>query len=280
MKNLSLMLITLTFLCCCIPTAEKIIKDAYRYEQQNKFELAEQQYIKIIVKYPRSKFSAEAMYRIGLIYKDIKKDFTQATFWFNQLISRYPDNKFVPMAQVAIMESPDYTGAIDGNLLLLGDVETSGKNMRIKTLFQKLDYNLYLSISTLFAGEKFVREEKTYYLKSNDEIRVYYRDPRISTTQLDFTTILKYPLEVGNSWNTYKEKKSVTYTIVAKDLEVKIGNTKYNNCIKLLETYKNTTGIKYIYYAPNIGCIKITTSTKDNPHKEFPTVCLISHGGV
>jgi len=42
-----------------------------------------------------------------------------------------------------------------------------------------------------------------------------------------------------------------------------------------MEKFDNSVGIKYLYYAPNIGCIKISTASSEKPDKEYISVQAI-----
>jgi tetratricopeptide (TPR) repeat protein len=252
-----------------------LLNRAKKFEKQKSYDKAEKIYLSLVIKYPQENFVAEAMYNLGNIYKDIKKDYSQSRMWFSQVITKFPTSDYAKFSYVSILESPDYLGLLDGNMTVLGDIESFGKNMKIKTEIKKLDYNLYLSNQNLFAGEKFVREEKRYYLKTNNEIREYLVDPRNIVGQEVYTVVLKYHYNQGMSWTTKKDNKNVTYTIVATDLNLKIREKNFDGCIKVMEKIDGAYGVKYLYYAPNVGCIKITTATLENLSKEHVTVEII-----
>ncbi|MCX7941385.1 MAG: hypothetical protein N2555_06410 [Endomicrobia bacterium] len=271
---LRLIIIFIIFLLCisCIPP-KMLMEQAKRDEQNQRFDKAEQKYLTIIIKHNKSEYVPEAKYRLGLLYKDVKKDYLQARMWFNEIISRHPDSEYVKPAEVGILESPDYIGAIDGNIITIGDIESGGKNMRLATEFKKLDYNLYIGKYKLFAGEKVVKTYDRYYLKENGEIREYTVNPKTSTSK-NYTVMIKYPVETNTSWTTQKDNKQVAYTIVAKDLQLKLQNKTFDGCIKVREYIKGEKGIRFIYYAPNKGCVRITTAMLDEP-KEYTVMELI-----
>ncbi len=255
---------------------KSLIENALKDEKNERYDSAQQKYLTIIVKYPKSDFVLEAKYRLGLIYKDVKKDYFQARMWFSQVVNYHQESEFVKFAKVGILESPDYVGAIDGNVIILGDIESRGKNMKSVFEFKKLDFDLYRCGCKLYAGEKLVREEERFYLKTEDEIREYFENPKNSTKKdLKYTIIYKTPSEIGNSWSTIKENKEVSYKIVDTSLRLKFAKKEFENCIKVLERYKNETGIRYLYYAPNKGCVRITTSSTKNPDKEFTVLELV-----
>lgn len=255
---------------------KSLIKNALKDEQNKNYDSAEQKYLTIIVKYPKSDYVVEAKYRLGLIYKDVKKDYFQARMWFSQVVNHHQESEFAKFAKVGILESPDYIGAIDGNVIILGDIESGGKNMKSVFEFKKLDFDLYKCSCKLYAAETLVRKEEKFYLKTENEIREYFENPKSSQKKdLKYTIIYKDPQEVGKSWRTFKENKEVSYTIVETSLRLKFTKTEFENCIKILERYKNETGIRYLYYAPNKGCVKITTSSIKNPDKEYVVLELV-----
>ncbi len=276
MKTKKLVFITLFIITSCIGP-DGILKKAIQYEQKQKYELAEQQYLKLILKFPNHELTAEAMYRLGLIYKNVKQDFVQSQMWFKQVVNKFPNSKYKELAEIGLIESPDYSGVLDGNKVILGDSETQGRNMLLIAEYKKLDYNLYVGHLHLYAGKKFVREEKKYYLKIGTEIREY---PQLPKEGIPYVVILKLPYRKNNVWKTYKEGKTVFYKIVADEIQVTITGKTFNNCIKVVEQYEGSTGIKNIYYAPNVGCIRITTGSIAQPDKEYPVSEFVLEGGV
>jgi len=146
------------------------MKKALKNEKNQRYDIAEKNYLTIIIKYPTSDYVAEAKYRLGLLYKDVKKDYLQARMWFSQVVNQHKDTEFIKLAEVGILESPDYSGALDNNRVVLGDVDSLGRNMKIVTEFKKLDCDLYECNLKLFAGEILVKQEKRYYLKKGNEV--------------------------------------------------------------------------------------------------------------
>ncbi|MCX7910275.1 MAG: hypothetical protein N2505_01655 [Endomicrobia bacterium] len=273
MKILLYFLVIFIFSCS---NPKNLLESGIKNEQEGNYEEAERKYLTIVVKFPQSEYAPEAKYRLGLIYKDIIKNYQQANMWFSEIIKNHKETKFYKLAEVGILESPDYLGALDNNKIILGDVESGGKNMKMMIEFKKIDFDLYSYKCKLYAGEKLVRQEDRFYLKTGQEIREYSVNPKTSKEKdLRYTLILKLPVEVGNKWKTSKENREVTYTIVATDLTVKFKNKIFSNCIKILESYKGQQGIRYLYYASNKGLIKITTSSLRNPQQEFPVLEFI-----
>lgn len=273
MKNFFIFLGLIFIFCCSNP--KSLIKNAIKDEQDKNYDSAEQKYLTIVLKYPRSDYAAEAKYRLGLLYKDFKKDYIQARMWFLQVVNYYQESEFVKFAKVGILESPDYIGTIDGNIVVLGDVESHGKNMRSVFEFKKIDFDLYQCNCKLYAGEKLVRQEIRFYLKIENEIREYSENPKVGKKELKYTIVYKDPPDIGNNWSTIKENRDVSYTITDTGLKLKFQKTEFENCIKVLESYKGEQGIRYLYYAPDKGCVKITTSSLKNPKQEFTVLELV-----
>lgn len=270
MKTITI--IFLFFIISC-SSPKMLIEQAKKDEQRQRYDSAEQKYLTIIIKHNQSEYTSEAKYRLGLLYKDVKKDYLQARMWFNEVITRHPDSEFVKLAEVGILESPDYTGVLDGNVTVLGDVESYGRNMKLTTEYTKLDYNLYIGKYKLYAGDKLVRQYEKYYLKQGDEIKEFDVNPQKVAVK-DYTVIMKYPVKPDISWLTKKDNKEVVYTIVATDLQIKLRDKVFNDCVKLKEYVKGEKGIRFIYYAPNKGCVRITTAVVGST-KEFPVVEII-----
>lgn len=267
------LLILLFFVGCSNPN--NLLESGKKYEQIGLYNKAEQKYLTVVVNFPKSPQVPEAKYRLGLLYKDVMKDYVQASMWFSDILKNHKETEFYKLADVCLLESPDYVGALDGNLVVLGDKESGGKNMKITYEFKKIDFDLYSVIFRLFAGEKLIRQERKFYLKTNGEIREYNINPKTQKKDLKYTLIFKLPVEKGRRWTTKKEDKETVYTIVDTGLTVRLKNKIFENCIKISENYKGETGIRYLYYAPNKGCIKIATSSLRNPQEEFTVLELI-----
>lgn len=267
-------LFTFVFILFSCTNPKMLLKTAIKDEKKQKYDSAEQKYLTIIIKYSDSECVPEAKYRLGVIYKDIKKDYLQAQMWFSDIINRHKDSEFYKFACVGLLESPDYVGAIDGNKVVLGDVESDGRNMKIISEYKKIDYDLYQVTTKIYAGNNLVKQEQRFYYKVDTEIREYLIDPKknLSTT---YTTILKLPIKIGTKWETQKEKKLVECSIVEDSISLKFKDKEFGKCIKIMEQPKGEKGVRFLYYAPNKGCVKITTATIDNLKKEYPVVELV-----
>ncbi len=262
----------LTFFSCTNP--KMLLKTAIKDEKKQKYDSAEQKYLTIIIKYNDSKYVPEAKYRLAVIYKDIKKDYLQAQMWFSDIINRHKDSDFYKLACVGLLESPDYVGAVDGNRVVLGDVESDGENMKIISEYKKIDYDLYQVKTKIYAGNNLVKQEQRFYYKVDTEIREYLVDPKKDPSAA-YTVILKLPIKIGTKWETQKANKLVMCSIIEDSISLKFKNKEFEKCIKVMEQQKGEKGIRFLYYAPNKGCVKITTATIDYFKKEYPVVELI-----
>jgi hypothetical protein len=268
-------LIFLLLLYSCTPSPQQLLKQAIKDEQKQNYTSAEQKYLTIVVKYNTSDVAPEAKYRLGLLYKDIFKDYIQAQLWFTKVIDEHKESQFCRLAQIGLLESPDYLGIIDGNKIVLGDIESLGKNMRFVTEYKKLDFDLYSATTKLYAGETIVKQYTKFYYKDGDTVKESSVNLKTDNTA-KYTTIFKLPIQKNNSWTTEKEGKTVVYTIVDTNLTVKTKKGfSFENCIKVMEQNKGEKGVRFLYYAPNKGCVKITTANITELYKEYPTIELV-----
>ena len=275
MKDNLIFLFTFLVLYSCTPSSDRLLKQALKDEQKQNYSSAEQKYLTIIVKYSTSDVVPEAKYRLGMLYKDIFKDYYQAQLWFSKIVDEHKDSKFYKLAQVGLLESPDYLGIIDGNKITLGDIESLGKNMRFVVEYKKLDVDLYIGSTKLYAAERIIRQYTKFYYKDGNEIKE--SDVNLKTEKTDkYTIILKLPIQKNNSWSTEKENKIVIYKVFDTNLRLK---TKkgfiFENCIKIMEQNKGEKGVRFLYYAPNKGCVKITTTNISELYKEYTTMEVI-----
>ncbi len=269
--------ITLLFflLFSCVQSPNKLLNQAIKDEQKQNYSSAEQKYLTIIVKYSTSNVATEAMYRLGLLYKDIFKDYTQARLWFSKIVDEHKNSKFYRLAQVGLLESPDYLGIIDSNKVVLGDTESLGKNMRFVTEYKKLDFDLYTATTKLYAGEAVIKQYVKFYYKDGDTVKESSVNLKTDNTD-KYTILLKLPIQKNSSWTTEKEGKPVVYTIVDTNLVVKTKKGySFENCIKIMEQNKGEKGVRFLYYAPNKGCVKISTSNISELYKEYTTMELV-----
>lgn len=54
-----------------------------------------------------------------------------------------------------------------------------------------------------------------------------------------------------------------------------IADKKFDKCIKVMEKIEDSVGVKYFYYAADVGCIKITTASNEESKKEYTSVELV-----
>lgn len=272
-----LLLVVLLVSIFSCDTPQAVLSRGKKFLKEKRFENAEKEFLSVVIKWPSDKNCAEAMFELGNICKEIKKDYNQSVLWYSQVVKKFPATEFAKVAEVKILESPDYLGLIDKNRVILGDSETKGRNMRLETRVEKLDYNLYLMQSDLFAGDKFVRTEKKYYLKKNGEIREFNVNPSEikNESKVESKIVLKYPFVSGNVWKTYFAGKSFVLKIVEDNITMNIADKKFDKCIKVMEKIEDSVGVKYFYYAADVGCIKITTASNEESKKEYTSVELV-----
>jgi TolA-binding protein len=80
-----------------------LMEKGKKFEEQEKFAEAIQNYEKIVKKYPKSPLCVESLHRIALIYTNGLQDYPKAVGTYERLIQNYPDSsKFAAQAQFMI----------------------------------------------------------------------------------------------------------------------------------------------------------------------------------
>lgn len=99
MKPLYLILVMLSFLagavfpgCSKEATEEELLKSATRSFSEDEFDKALDDFSLLIKKYPKSDKVPEALYAMGVIYSNKKKEYTKAESVYTKLAMDYPDD--------------------------------------------------------------------------------------------------------------------------------------------------------------------------------------------
>lgn len=99
MKSLPLVFVMLSFLaaagfsgCSKEPTEEELHKSATRNFSEDEFDKAIDDFSTLIKKYPKSDKVPEALYAMGVIYSNKKKEYTKAESVYTKLAMDYPDD--------------------------------------------------------------------------------------------------------------------------------------------------------------------------------------------
>lgn len=83
---------------CAPKTDEQLFADAAESQKASEPDDAIELYQELLDRYPDSPRAAEAMYAIGTVYQDYKKDFPKAIASYRALVSRYPEHATSPNA--------------------------------------------------------------------------------------------------------------------------------------------------------------------------------------
>jgi hypothetical protein len=240
--------------------AKYIFNKAKGLEDKGYFVQAIFEYEKVASKYPKDLLSAQAFYNIGVIYERRLKMVSQAVNYYKKVIEGYPESgPIVEKAKLSILNSPDYFPLTDGSFWMEGDSETDGKNMRAEWRCARGTEGRYSIERHIYAGKQSVTDIKKYYLKNDLKIKEFN-----DLEKADYTTILDYPYFPGKKWSSFRDGKTVLFTVVGVDLAIKVGAGTFTNCIKVSEEDPRTPdSIKFNYYAPGTGWILTTIALKN-----------------
>ncbi|MBD3272072.1 MAG: tetratricopeptide repeat protein [Elusimicrobia bacterium] len=245
-------------------------KLAQFYEQKGMLARANHHYQIVIDKHPHR--AAEAMFYQGENFRR-DKVYRSAVRIFQHIIAKYPGSDWADKSMRSIMNTPDYFPLQGRYSWIEGDSQTGGNNMKIMTSAKKLKTRTLLS-RKYFAGKKQVKElsRSLYYEKKNYELREYTS----ASKNASYTVILRYPVELGNSWETIRDGQRWIYKIVNDDISVSVKAGRFSGCIKVSERAVNLPGsYKYTYYAPDVG--RVLTTVKTGSAQEYRNAELLSY---
>ncbi len=84
--------------CSKPPTDEELLKSATLHHQSDEFDDALSDFQMLVEKYPKSDKVPEALYAMGVIYQNEKKEYRKAESLYTKLVMNFPDD---PTSQVA-----------------------------------------------------------------------------------------------------------------------------------------------------------------------------------
>lgn len=265
MKHLLLFIIIILELC----GPEAHLKKAEDLSKKNKFTEAISVYKRVTTKFPE--YAPEALYKIGYIYQKKLKIYSESARIYEEILSKYPNTIWAEKAELGLFNSPNYFPLSDGNSWTEGDPQTGGRNMRIITNCREISPGMFELTKTYYAGERKVRSIRSFYAKRGLQLRAY-SEPDAK----EFTTLLKYPFKVGNSWETVQDGLPKVFTIVDTNSTVERRGKRWENCLKLKIFVKGQHHVfKYEYYAPGVGKVLTTTASLTSP--ESPVSELLSY---
>jgi TolA-binding protein len=98
MKTIGTLALAAVLLGCAPKTDEELFADATESQKASEWDDAIELYQELTQKHPQSPRVAEAMYAIGTIYQDHKKDFPKAIEAYRNVSTRFPQHATSPNA--------------------------------------------------------------------------------------------------------------------------------------------------------------------------------------
>ncbi|MBU2567778.1 MAG: VanZ family protein [Elusimicrobia bacterium] len=274
-------LFSLLVLCCFYLTAcgpNYQFNRAKALEKKGQYNEALMKYLRIAETNPDHPSAVESLYRAGKLCQIKFKLYAKSTDIFFELIKKYPEaTQIVHKAKAAIFNSPDYFPLVNDNLWVEGDSETGGKNMQVEWHCSESTgasrQGVFKITKKYFAGRKPVSAVIRYYTESSIELREY---ASADTTSSQYTVLLKYPFETGNTWVTERDGRKIRATIVDNRASITAKAGVFDDCLKIrYEDLAIPGTFKYEYYAPDTGLILITVKGKHSK-KEYRNSELLS----
>jgi VanZ family protein len=248
------------------------LKKAAQLEDGGYLVEAAMKYESVYKRHPGSERAPEALYRLGRLYRDRLKLYSQAGHYFSAVIDKYPgSSSWVNLSKYGLLTSPDYFPLTDKSFWIEGDSQTGGRNMRAEWVCQEISPNVHTIVKRISAGDRLVAQVKRAYRKEDLEVREY-ADARTER----YTVIMSYPFIEGRSWKNLQDGKLISYKIVSRIAAVKVKAGEFANCLKISEESSAAPGsVKYNYYAPGVGWI--LTSVAATGGKEHNNTELLSY---
>lgn len=255
-SNFSLFsLLSCLFLIGC---GEKEFRSAKKAEKLGRYPSAIADYEKFIQTYPKNPKSAEALFRIGEIYRNIFKDYARSRASFEKITAQYKETEWSSRAEIASMNSPDYFPLDPDFKRSMGDSESGGQYMRMEEMVVPIkDSPSRLKMERrIYAGTVLVGKKVQFYEKKDRELREYQPGNEL------YSVILRYPPEKNLKWETLKEGKRNIFTIEEDRLTVETKAGIFMQCLKVRNQSADTRrSWRYDYYAPEVGLILASVAT-------------------
>ncbi|MDZ7262258.1 MAG: tetratricopeptide repeat protein, partial [candidate division KSB1 bacterium] len=96
---ISLVLLSFVSFCAQRVTQEQLKAQAQQFEKEENFEQAVKIYEKLVMQYPKGKFSDEALYKLGILYSNNLKNFQKSVEAYIKLVENYPKSNYAAQAQ-------------------------------------------------------------------------------------------------------------------------------------------------------------------------------------
>ncbi len=98
MKTIGTLVLAMLLAGCTPKTDEELFTEAAEAQKASESDNAIEAYQELLKTYPQSPRAAEAMYAIGTVYQDQKKDFPKAIEAYRSLVAAYPQHATSPNA--------------------------------------------------------------------------------------------------------------------------------------------------------------------------------------
>lgn len=98
MRTVGIILLAVVLAGCTPKTDEELFAEAVELQKANEPDDAIELFEQLLERYPDSPRAPEAMYAIGTVHQDHKKDFPKAIASYRALVSRYPEHATSPNA--------------------------------------------------------------------------------------------------------------------------------------------------------------------------------------
>jgi TolA-binding protein len=98
MRTVGTILLGALLVGCTPKTDEQLFADAMEAQKTSEADEAVELYQELLERYPDSPRAPEAMYAIGTVHQDIKKDFPKAIESYRALVTRFPQHATSPNA--------------------------------------------------------------------------------------------------------------------------------------------------------------------------------------
>jgi TolA-binding protein len=92
---LTLLMLGVVLLSGCAERADRLYQRAEAFFAQGQYQLAAQEYRRLVIEEPRSRLADNALYKLGYLYREELAAYPQAIQTYQMLVDRYPDSSYV-----------------------------------------------------------------------------------------------------------------------------------------------------------------------------------------
>ena len=234
------------------------LDEARRSERLGRYSTAISQYQDFARENPKDPDSAEALFRVGEIYRAVIRDYARARAIFAQVIELHPESPWSAAAREAAMNSPDYFSFDPPQKRTYGDSQTRGTNMKMVDVLSPDDEDpSRIKVErSIFAGNSLVSKTTVYYEKLDGELR------ERSGSGSEPCVLIRYPPVKGDAWESVRNGKKAAFKVAETAMAVGVGGKTYQDCLKILEKPSGQAGSwRAYYFAPFDGHILTAVET-------------------